>query len=77
MPTDQPIGCAPHDGSTVIVSDLEGVEAEACWSDDEAFTADDPCTAGGYWRTEAGYMTRDEAVSWQPSIALAIRVHGG
>ena len=41
MPTDNLIDRAPRDGSTVVVTDREGVEAEACWTDDEAFTADD------------------------------------
>ena len=73
----EPMNTAPRDGRDILVTDREGVEAEAHWSDDDALAADDPATAGGYWCTEAGYMTRNEAVGWRPSLAQAIRVHGG
>ncbi len=61
----QPMSMAPRDRE-IFVMDRDGDQVVAQWSVDGEYAADEPATAGGYWRTEAGFITPKEALGWQP-----------
>jgi hypothetical protein len=63
MPSLQPMSMAPRDRE-IIVTDRDGDQVVAQCSVDGEYAVGEPATAGGYWRTEAGFITPEEALGW-------------